>query len=171
MTDLELFNSSCIYCGNPREKPYVACKACMVARCEQREFELFNAAQKLTQWDGPVYDGDYWPNLDDFISMCDPLPEYVWACTSTRFVKIHIDDITESICDDAYENFNPKSLKGLEELEEAIKQFNSANTDAVVWNPDYTKAVLLAGYVEKLSPPPRADLDAGTLDHAPHLPG
>jgi hypothetical protein len=67
----------------------------------------------------------------------------VWSCKKNHFAVADVSDITERICDNAYEGFDPDDLNGLDELKAAIEKFNDANKDVVSYEPDYGLAILL----------------------------
>ena len=144
-------NYKCSVCGcDTGARHYTACQPCMRKDGERRERERFDKAEKLTTWAGAVYEhGEYYPDLDTFLSCVDERPDYVWACIERPLVHADEDDITSRIFDEAYEGFEPDDLKGLDELRAAIKVFNEANAGLKLYHVDYTKAVLIPKLVEE----------------------
>lgn len=147
--------TKCRYCGKPSGRQHwLCCDACQKINDEKKESERFQKAKKVTEWDGWVYldgtgrDGfsesvaEFRENWEDDHE-CDELPEYVWACKQNHFAVADVSDITERIADNAYEDFEPDDLNGLDELKSAIEKFNEANKDIVSYEPDYNIAVLL----------------------------
>lgn len=149
----------CKDCGNVVEIKYtfrpisVQCDSCSRDERARIEQKRFDKAEKLTKWDGPVYCEGHGRNgyaksvseMLDYLEDVEERPKYVWACTIKHFVNADISDITERLADDAYEDFDPDDLNGLEELNVAIKAFNEANQGAVSWEPDFSKAIPLDG--------------------------
>lgn len=136
----------CETCGKPTYSQHYA----LCAFCQEKkvEVERFAKAEKLTpdQWTGYVYDGkDYYADISDMRGYFseNALPDYVWTCTSKHFVQVSIDDITSSLEDEAYEDFDSDDLNGWPELKIALDAFNEANKDQISYTPDYTKAVVL----------------------------
>lgn len=123
----------------------------------KREEEKFNKAEKLTEWDGPVYceglgrDG-YAANLEEMVEYYDEdlknFPKYVWVCDSIQIYKLDLDDILQPHEEHTWEDFERGDAKGEAELEAAIKKFNELNKDLVYWEPNYKKA-LLVGEIEE----------------------
>ena len=148
----------CETCGGDTKKYWTTCDDCRAKKEAEAERARFEKAEKLTSWNGWVFkDGTgrdgYSQSLGDFMDCYaeeqensddpEPLPEYVWACKETRFVRADISDISSRIDDDAYEDFEFDSLRGIPELKAALEAFNAANIDAISYSPDYTKAVLI----------------------------
>lgn len=147
-------NYRCSDCGQDTGSRYMLrCRACVTAGEEAAERKKFEAAEKLTRWDGFIYDGnEYFDTVDCFLDYLAgedrPVPEYVWACRSKAFVKPCLDSLLDSFMDESYEDFEPSDLHGLEELKQSLARFEEANKEVVSYLPDYSKAVLLAGYRE-----------------------
>jgi hypothetical protein len=140
-------------CGTICEKGYFQCRPCIEKEREDREKARFEKAEKVTSWDGWVYcDGLGWnnnfsENLDSFLELCEyeecDIPEYVWACNKIHFCNFDIDNELQRISENSYEDFDYESFKGIEELKAAINHFNEINYNLVMYEPDYTKAVLI----------------------------
>lgn len=122
----------------------------------QCELARFEKAKKIRwdEYDGPVYCDDtgedgYHENLSAFWDWCDDFersvapPPYVWACKSTQFAQIDLEDIWEMIYDKSYEGFDETALEGRKELKVAIDKFNESNKHIVAWDVDYLTAILL----------------------------
>lgn len=144
-------NYRCDKCGKDTgSRTRLRCDLCMMKDDEEKELARFENAEKLTSWDGLVFDGsDFHASLEEFIDQWgydhgdNDMPEYVWACKPKRFVKLDIADIMESLTDDAPEDWDWETLNGLKEFDEAIKKFIAANSDVRSYEPDYTKAVII----------------------------
>lgn len=138
-------NYLCSVCGcDTGKRHYTACAKCMRDDVDRRERDRFDKAEKLTEWTGAVYDdGEYYPDLDTFLDGTGEPPEYVWACTESPLVHADVADITGRIYDEAYEGFSLDDLNGEAELVAALDAFNAANAGLKLWEPDYTKAVLI----------------------------
>lgn len=142
-------------CGKKvEEKYYLECKSCRIESSIAKEKERFDKAEKLTDYDGPVFlegfphNNGYAESLSEMIELWEdnedePFPEYVWACDENQFVQVSVADITERFCDDAYEDWEPNSLDGLEELKVALQKFCDANVKQVAWDADYKRAVIV----------------------------
>jgi hypothetical protein len=155
----------CDMCGNDTERYYFRCRECRDKEDAQRERDRFEKAEKLklTEWDGPVFsdsvagsnDG-FFTSISELLERCADeieageddsgmanIPDYVWASKSNQFVNADLGDITERISCDAYKDFNPADLHGLDDLKKALAAFNDANKHFVSYEPDYTKAILI----------------------------
>jgi hypothetical protein len=149
------------------------CDQCYRAKKAENERERFALAEKLTDWDGPVYLDDTGRNgfsdtLKSFLEGLpagEPRPEYVWACNTIEFVRVSADDILENIGDDAYEDWDGE-MNGVPEFQAACEAFNLANRKIVSWEPDYTKAVLL-DKDKLLKPGPDKDRDGEQSPETP----
>ena len=102
----------------------------------------------MTTWDGWIFDGnDFYESVEDMLDMLDgdgrESPEYVWSCKPDYFVKADVGDITEQMADRAYEDWDPETLNGLDELKVALDRFNEANKHVCSYSPDYSKAIIL----------------------------
>ncbi len=148
--------TKCQYCGKESGRQhYLACGPCDRANEIKRETARFEKAEKLVKWDSWVYlDGvgsdGFFESVSHFSEIweCDhdeneEIPDYVWACKKIPFAAVDFDRIIERICEEAYEDFDSDSLKGVDELKAAVEKFNEANKDIVSYEPDYSKAILL----------------------------
>jgi len=146
---------TCSYCGTdvPRERRRTICESCERKKREETERLRFEKAKKLTAWGLPVYAPDvgwsdgYFQNVDDLrdhlASHELPVPAYVWACSVCRFVRLETEALLESCYCDAYEDFDPNAIAGVEELSKAVDAFNEQNKHHESWLPDYTTAIVL----------------------------
>lgn len=102
------------------------------------------------------YNNGYFEDIDEYLDyICeeqDNLPDgkieltgsdYVWAAKSRPVCYIDLDSVLENATQDVYEDFEIGSLKGLEELKNAIDIFNELNKDNVVYEQDTKKVILL----------------------------
>jgi len=137
----------CSECGElSGRKYYTICNKCQSEKTAAAEKELFDNAEKITGSDNPIFNGD-----DFYMSMADLLddlqedefPEYVWATNPEHFVKLDADSIIESVQDDAYDDFDIGDLCGVEEFQDAVAAFNSANHHHISYLPDYTRAIIV----------------------------
>lgn len=114
-----------------------------------REAERFTNAEKITEWDGPVYcdqTDTYYASVLEFLDQVadeDTQYGYVWTCESEPFVMVDCNDVIEMAAADAYENFDTDQLKGVEEMNDALVAFREANKHLVNWSPNFKKAVLI----------------------------
>lgn len=149
----------CRVCGQKCERThYLMCDKCSQAEEDKKELARFNSAEKLTDWDGPIYAHGLGSNegfFEDISCFLDFLEEeeldeikYVWAAQEVPFVCASIDSITESIYNNAYDDFDIDNLEGLEELDKAIDKFNTLNKDKMMYEINYSKAILLEKAVD-----------------------
>jgi hypothetical protein len=144
----------CTVCGEEcMAQGWASCSSCQEKARDAAETVRFRAAEKVPKWDGWVFlegvgrmDG-YFESVKDLLAHfhddeMEP-PHYAWTCDPVHFVRATLDDITNRICEDAYEDFDAEELRGLVELHLAIVAFNKLNKDKVSYSPNYTKAVLL----------------------------
>ena len=109
------------------------------------EAERFDAAKHISRDDyhGAVYsDGVYYASCDDLEEVIDDVA-YVWACTSGPSISLSIDQISTIIEDELPEGIELDYVWGMDELEIAIDNFNSANKGLLCWTTDYTRAIMV----------------------------
>lgn len=165
--------SLCRTCAEPAEQYRTTCRSCDDKRKVSQEAARFEAAEKVTDFDGWVYaeglggyrDGyfgsvgelmdhvsDERPDDEELSKMTDEekeeipaLPAYAWTCDEIRFAHLDIQSVLDLITDsgDAYEDFDSGDLKGVTELKAALDAFNKANSGIVSYFPNYERAVLL----------------------------
>lgn len=152
----------CTHCGNETEAKYwTVCRPCQAKQKLAKEAERFAAAEKVTEFDGPVYiDGyggqdGYFENIVEFIDWAIEeseddfgLPDYVWTCTIEQVVDLDLDSILEHATQEAYEDFCTSDLDGMDELEAALNKFNELNKSYLTWHANYKKALVLDDYRE-----------------------
>ncbi len=145
----------CPNCGGDRDKYRCICSSCETAKEAQKERERFEAAEKVSEYDGPVYSEGYGYSdgyFGDVSELVDHLenedegdierPAYAWACAVTPTVQASIEDITNNI--EFPDGQDDDDLFGLDELESAIEKFNSSNSKLETWQVEYKKAVLIS---------------------------
>ena len=151
-------NYVCSSCGTDTGgQSFTKCDACRLEDDKKLEQARFAAAEKVSakNYDGWVYlDGTgnegFSESIDSFLDWwsdetSDAPPAYVWACKPTAFAKIDIGDLIETIEEAGWPDFDGHySLKGLADLDVALKKFNAANADIKSFEPDISKAVTLA---------------------------
>ena len=134
------------------EKYYLTCKSCLSEERTAKEKERYDKAEKLTDWDGPVYSDDldeYYQDLEMFYddlanSDCDlDQVKYVVPCDKVPVVLLDSARILENSLEEAYEGFELEDLSGLKDLEAAISLFNERNKGTCNWEPNYKKVVIL----------------------------
>lgn len=146
----------CLTCGKELERRIVGdCDDCWREKDAKREAELIAKAEKLEKWDGWVfYDGatngndGYFESLDDLVDWLesegidpDNWPEYVFCCKVVPFPAVDLDDIVDRILEGLPEEVGREHLKGLDDLEAAIVEFNKRNIELISYEPDWTKVV------------------------------
>lgn len=159
----------CKVCRSPTDKKFRAtcftetCDACRTAEGQRKDAERLAKAEKLEAWDGWVYAG-HGPNdgffedvgayvdwLVDEAEDSDDWPDWVYAAKSRPGCVLDIGRILENACDDGYEDMD-EDLRGVKELEAAIKAFNEANEGVIVYGADYKRAVRVPKPTTALSP-------------------
>jgi len=147
----------CTRCKTAECQEYrTVCKLCNDIIDREREEERFAKAEKVTEWNGPVYSDShdignegYAENIEEALDWLEcmsedgKIPEYVWTCNERPICHLNFDSIIESSTSEAYEGWETENLNGLEELEAAIEKFNELNKDDVCWLPNYKKALLI----------------------------
>jgi hypothetical protein len=114
-----------------------------------KEAERFEKAKKIkaSEYTGDhVYLGDsYYDSVEEAIDefLEGQEPEYVWACTDHGIQKASLEDLTQNIVENMWEDADTNDLNGLEELQAAIDAFNKANESIQMWEPDFTTAILV----------------------------
>ena len=120
----------------------------------KKEEVAFLKAAKVTQWEGWIYcegmdhnDG-FFDSVSDLLEFCEDEgispPKYAWTCSSRSFVTIDLDDILQRIEEDGFEDYEASDAKGLAELKLAIEAFNLANESTVIYEPNYSTAVIIS---------------------------
>ena len=138
----------CQTCGAEAERYRMFCNSCQRKKEHAAEMSRFAKAEKLTQFDGHIVNGDkFYESVADMLDDIDDpayIPEYVWATKPCNFINLNIEDVLDMAitADEAYEDFD-ESLSGVDELKHAIAYFNEANRHHISYIPDYTKAVLV----------------------------
>lgn len=138
------------------ERYYATCKACREKVSEGRELAKFQAAEKVENYDGPVYsDGlgwneGYFSNLEEMMDEIPPeeWPEYVWTCDVTPTVSLSFGNLIDNI--EFPENQDEHDLDGVKELEEALEAFNKKNENMTSWNPNYKACVTSPGGFKRM---------------------
>ena len=144
-------------CGEPRDRSYPNCQECRnkewAATLKAKEAARFEAAAKVPESeykDAQVFDecsGDYFNSFDElrehYEADGDPLPAYAWACRDIGVREADIGMIIEPILDEMWEDADVDDLYGVDELDAAVSAFNEANKGVHVWEPDYTRAIIL----------------------------
>lgn len=150
----------CAYCGCDvdRKTHRTACPVCIVRNDVEKEKQRFEAAEKLTEWDGPIYcesvgyNEGFFPSLGELYdyfecpeSFDDPdeqkLPPYVYACNVIAFVHGDVGNFKGDL--EGYEDWEGDTV-GDDELQAALDAWAEKNKGIVRWEPDYKRAVLLS---------------------------
>jgi hypothetical protein len=125
-------------------------KHCWDGYLENQEASRFAKAEKVTEWDGPVFVGDtFYHSLHDAIDVCsddeDGLPAYVWTASPHEVISgLDVASVVENRLDDAgWEDMSLDDLRGVQELQAALDAFEKANAEVLSYFPDYSKVVVL----------------------------
>ncbi len=117
------------------------------ARRTKEEFDRYTKAVKIaaSEYTGPqvFFDDRYYPTVEDAIDQCDSPPEYVWAVNNIGLRGANIEDLIDSVLEEAWEDADSDDLNGLEELQAAVDAFNEANSGIDVYMVDYDEAIVL----------------------------
>ncbi len=171
----------CTVCGTDvdRKTYRTVCPPCGKAKREAAEKARFDAAEKLTEWDGWImaegigYRDGFFQSVDELREYIEgetpdeeemaklteeekediiKMPAYVWTCDPSYFCKLSIEDVTEQLTEncDAYEDFSVDDMSGVEELEKAIDAFNEANAGVVSYQPNMKRALVLSESNERV---------------------
>lgn len=141
-------------CGEKSESRYsLQCSKCsrekFAKESRQREADRFEKAAKITEaeyGEGMVFDADqYYDSVEDAIDgyLDDQKPEYVWACRDIGVRPATLDGLIEDMLDGMWEDADHYDLNGIDELQKAVDAFNEANRSIHVWEPDYSRAILV----------------------------
>ena len=147
---------SCYICGEKVERDEGGSHSeCRKKRSIEREKRIFEKSEKVTDWDGWVYceglGNEYFEDLGLLKEYIEEeiendkdftRPKYVYATKRTLLSKVNIENIIESVCENSYKDAED-DLKGLDELQKALDDFNKANEHIVTYWPDCKKAILI----------------------------
>jgi len=106
------------------------------------------------KWDGGVFlDDEYYRSVEDFIEDMEDieenyeLPKYLYAAKPHKVVNGDrlYDDILEQLTEDGWEDISDNDFYGLDELKTAIEAFAKANESVVVYHPDCSTLIDMAG--------------------------
>jgi hypothetical protein len=131
-------------CGAETPQYMTLCSHC-------RDKKMWDAAEEIEEWDGPVFDESrekWFESFDEALEYYEEIeeeddgsaPEFLQPCNKTPFPGIDtesvLETLTENMFEDAYDH-----LKGIEELEAAVKIFNEKNKSLVSWYADSKKKI------------------------------
>ena len=160
--DLTVKCCTCYACGEPLPKdervPYAEGtgkslyhRECERKRRAERDAQLLEEAELVTEYDGPVYfEGGrgsfgegYFSNAQELSEHFDKTPSerplFAHTCTSRGFA-LDADSILESALEEMYDDCQD-DLGGMSELYDAIAVFNEANSSVETWDADYKHKV------------------------------
>lgn len=161
--------AKCEDCGSEAlQHYYTVCDPCRHKRDTAREAERFANAEKVTEWNGVILHGSHGYN-DGFFRDIDELddwpadeaeedgtqpdrPEYVWTCDDQCFCQLDYCSIIEHATQEAYEDWDSRTIAGQAELKAAIATFNAANAHHATWHPNYKRALILAPLIPDQNP-------------------
>jgi hypothetical protein len=139
---------TCQSCGKGLPNNCFECDDCSKARVVQWEKQRFEKAKKVKfeEYDGVmIFDGDDYHQTDEYFDHLEYVegeaPEYVWATKACYLREFFIDDFYDKN-EDFFEDWQ-NDLKGVEELEAALKKFNDLNKDLKSYEVDYKTAILI----------------------------
>ena len=145
-------------CGKSVEdRFYSSCRECRNAewatKVKAEEAKRFEAAEKISEaeyGEGEVFDyfsDEYFSSLEElgehYESEDKALPDYAWACKNIGVQKADIESVIEPIIAEMWEDADEDDLNGTVELLRAIDEFNKVNEGICVWQPDYSRAILI----------------------------
>jgi len=146
-------------CGARVECPgRLKCDNCRAGYRLERELLRFDRAEKLTDWDGPVYLADQDRYADDPEALVDDLwdegvehldmPDYAWATTEIPGLQFDPERVAYDLVRDMPDDLESELL-GLDEFRVACEKLMAANSGLRWHEPDFGRAVLLAGVISK----------------------
>lgn len=130
------------------------------ARHELYELELFNKAEKITEWAGGVFFGDdYHDTIEEALWACYEAnedcgyivgdidwPTHLWA--AKECVIVNYLPAAEELIDNTIENaeadtdiFDSSNFSGVKELNAALTKFRELNKGVICLFPDTKKAI------------------------------
>lgn len=146
---------TCKTCGKEHDRPHqYLCHQCFTEaswkRDAAREMERLLVANKVHEWDGPVYcealsnwNEGFFENPAMLIEVCNDegrdVPAYVWTCTSVS-PSVDFDSCREQALDDHWEG---AYLVDEMELHAFLEQWNQKQTSET-WYPNYKRALVLS---------------------------
>lgn len=141
-------------CGGVLKTGYSICSACWQKKQDAKELKRFEVAEKLTEYDGPVYWEDregslgdgYFISLDEVLDYCEdndfPKPAYVWACNPVE-LSINVENILEGAFQGHHEGARDMLEEGAEEELQSLIGTWCKKQNIKSWEVDYKRAVLL----------------------------
>lgn len=130
-------------------------------RTRNVEKNRFDKADKVnfSDWKGEqIYDGnDFFIELDDlFDGMIeaygfnyDEWQDYVWATTPVPIISPKgAYDVYQSDMEKLSDEYD-WPVRGVEELQDSLNEFVELNKDVVLYQPDYSKALLISDQIEE----------------------
>jgi hypothetical protein len=149
----------CTYCGCDvdRKNYRTACPDCIAKNDVAKEAARFEKAEKVKDYDGPVftdrtgYNEGFFPSLEELYDYfgneynfddqdASTLPPYVWACNVIQFVSGDVGQLKDSM--EGYEDWDGET-DGDDELQAALDAWAEKNKEKVRWEPDYSRCILL----------------------------
>ena len=141
----------CPDCGQEIPK-HSYCRPCQVIKEAQKLQAQFEAAEKLTVWDGvtysPHFDMFFEPGeLEDWLDDFDDeeegeRPTWVFTCREKAPPKLLASDLVETLAEEMFEDAGDH-FAGVEELQKALDIFWEVNKDVVTYIPNYNQVLLL----------------------------
>jgi len=134
----------CQSCGKQLEYKYMLkCVSCI-------EKQRFEKAEKLSEWNGKVYDNDeYYDSVEEFIETCEDneneIPEYVYVVEPRKWKGLTID--LDSQLEDEYEEAI-ENIVEITELEEFLKKWNEKQ-NIISFVPNFKKVVMIKKLAEE----------------------
>ena len=141
-------------CGGRIVVSWVVCKDCRDRKEAEMEQSRYAAAEKLTNWDGPIFvegvasNEGFFENVEEYLDLLalDPeleISDYVWVCDSVPMNLLSASEIAERACEELFEDA-VDGVKGLKDLQSALDRFLDVNNGLVGWSPNYKKCLILS---------------------------
>lgn len=146
---------TCEDCGEDSSPSQRYCSKCISKRQTALEEKKLAEAEEVISWhdypndQGVVWDHDYYQSIEDLDDACAfeciELPSRVWATAPVAF-KLNADDILSGVFEEWSDGSDvDPNYSGEDEFREAVKVFNKANENLVLfWETD--KVVDLIDY-------------------------
>jgi hypothetical protein len=138
-------------CGKARyDKGYTACKECSRTRREQADREALEKAEIVENYEGWVYcealeshNNGYFRSAEELALYChefdESMPGFAFCCDEDSF-SLDLDRALENECDDHHEDMRDH-LRGVDELQAAVDEFNNLNSKQITYNADMRRKV------------------------------
>lgn len=137
-------------CGKPTEMGRAYCDECDKIKFTEREKARFDKAEKLQDWDGPVYIPDHYYDdieslINDIIESGEERPKYCYVVKEFPIFSFNVIDLIETaVTDSGVEDFDLNDVDGVEPLKKAFEAFEEDNKHHIYYEFDESRVVLIS---------------------------